>query len=108
MLKEKLKKYGQGHVLSFYEELSQEEKDSLLNQLSGIDLKELGVASQKLSNLSNKNKYKITEFPNEKAYSFRCGMIVRSDTEDYLKLKGLWYFKYPTVLYLSVVAYAID
>lgn len=33
----KLQKYGQEHLLSYYEELSQEEKDALLMQIEGTD-----------------------------------------------------------------------
>lgn len=65
MVKEKINKYGQGHLLSFYEELNQVEKDSLLNQLSEIDFKEIEIASQKLSNPCNKSKHKITPIESE-------------------------------------------
>ena len=35
--KEKIEKYGQEHLLRFYDELSESEKESLLNQIEEID-----------------------------------------------------------------------
>ena len=34
---DKLSKYGQEHVLKYYEELNQDEKDNLLKQISETD-----------------------------------------------------------------------
>ena len=36
--KEKLKKYGQEHVLKYYEELSAAEQTALLEQIEGSDM----------------------------------------------------------------------
>lgn len=45
---DKLKEFGQEHVLAFYEELSQEEKEQLLSQIEAVDF---GVISNSLANM---------------------------------------------------------
>ena len=46
-IKEKLNKYNQEHLLSFYDELNQEEKENLLNQIDNIDLEFLKDIQEK-------------------------------------------------------------
>jgi len=44
--KEKLEKYGQGHVLKYYGELNDEEKNNLLNQIDDTEFSMLKMASE--------------------------------------------------------------
>ena len=41
LIKENLKRYGQEHILNFYEELDENQKESLLNQILSIDFNQL-------------------------------------------------------------------
>ena len=52
-IKEKLKKYGQEHLLLKYDEMNEEEKEELLNQIESIDfdlMKELYENTKKSKN----------------------------------------------------------
>jgi len=40
-IKEKLKKYNQEHLLTFYDELAQEQKENLLEQISKINFEQM-------------------------------------------------------------------
>lgn len=44
---EKLEKYGQSHVLKYYEELSEEEKEALLSQIEQTDFEVLSLCKKK-------------------------------------------------------------
>ncbi len=47
---EKLEKYGQLHVLKYYEELPEEKKDSLLNQVAELDFEILKYSKENTTN----------------------------------------------------------
>ena len=55
LIKEKLNKYNQEHLLSFYDELNQEEKENLLNQIDNIDLELVNKIYEKIINKEEKN-----------------------------------------------------
>lgn len=54
--KKLLKKYNQQHVLSFYDNLSNEKKEKLLNQIENLDLEQIKKLYEKIKNPSNKNE----------------------------------------------------
>ena len=54
LIKEKLNKYNQEHLLSFYDELNQEEKENLLNQIYNIDLELVNKIYEKIINKEEK------------------------------------------------------
>lgn len=53
---EKLEKYGQTHLLRFYEELSDDEKEELLKQIEGIDFDEISNIVSCSSSVTNQNE----------------------------------------------------
>ncbi|MBN3554048.1 UTP--glucose-1-phosphate uridylyltransferase [Fictibacillus nanhaiensis] len=60
LLKRKIDYYDQGHLLTFYNELNATEKESLLEQISGINFEEIEKAYKQLSNRSFKQRSEIT------------------------------------------------
>lgn len=75
--KEILKKYHQEHLLNFYEELSKEEQEKLLNQLLAIDFKtikelyentkdSIAVSNDKIEPIEYIDKEKLSEEEKEK------------------------------------------
>lgn len=64
-IKEKINRYGQGHLLSFYNELKPKEKEDLLNQINDIDFEEIENAYSQLSISSNNCKREIVPIDSE-------------------------------------------
>ena len=59
---EKLKNYGQEHLLNFYDELNSEEKENLLNQIDNIDLNLMKNLYDNRNEIPDKDK-KIESIP---------------------------------------------
>ncbi|WP_062109926.1 UTP--glucose-1-phosphate uridylyltransferase [Bacillus niameyensis] len=56
LTEEKLKQYGQEHLLSFYEELEENEQDALIKQINSINFAEIEKAFHHLSSTSRKRE----------------------------------------------------
>jgi UDP-N-acetylglucosamine pyrophosphorylase len=85
LAKEILKKYNQEHLLNFYDEISNEEKNMLINQILNIDFEEIinlynnskindNLSNIEISPLSHIEKDKLTE--NESNYYTKIGESV--------------------------------
>ena len=76
---EKLKKYGQLHVLKYYEELSKEEQEALITQIENTDLEVLSLC-QKKEDLNPRGKItpiqvmQLPEIEQKREEYTKCGL----------------------------------
>ena len=76
---EKLKKYGQLHVLKYYEELSKEEQEALITQIENTDLEVLSLC-QKKEELNPRGKItpiqvmQLSEIEQKREEYTKCGL----------------------------------
>ena len=76
---EKLKKYGQLHVLKYYEELSKEEQEALITQIENTDLEVLSLC-QKKEDLNPRGKItpiqvmQLSEIEQKREEYTKCGL----------------------------------
>ncbi|ALC86730.1 hypothetical protein AM499_13515 [Bacillus sp. FJAT-22090] len=68
-IREKINRFGQGHLLSFYNVLKPKEKEALINQINEIDFEEIEDASSQLSIPPNNSKGKILPIEYESVLS---------------------------------------
>ena len=82
---EKLKEFDQEHVLTFFEELSQEEKEQLVSQIESVDF---GVIRNSLANMMVDERGEISPISVlsideiEERFGKRVRELVESETED--------------------------
>lgn len=68
-IKEKINRFGQGHLLSFYNVLKPKEKEALINQINEIDFEDIEVASSQLSIPPKNSKREILPIEYESVLS---------------------------------------
>ena len=60
-IKHKLKKYGQEHLLNFYDTLDEKKQEKLLNQIEKIDFELINSLYDKTKNTNKNGKTEIAE-----------------------------------------------
>jgi len=70
---EKLKKYGQEHLLKNYEKLDKEKKENLLNDIANTDFEQIQKLYKKIGEKDNDKKEKIEpiEYINKEKLSLK-------------------------------------
>ena len=84
MIKEKLQKLGQEHLLKFENELTESEKEALYNQIENLDfsyLEELGQKSKQAGEISPIKSLTIDEIDRQKENFKKIGLEVLSRQE---------------------------
>lgn len=83
LTKEKIRQYGQGHLLTFYEDLEENEKKELVEQINTIDFEEIEKAFSELSVSSVERNRELSSIDYESVVDF-----TNSTREQYTE-KGL-------------------
>ena len=78
---EKLKKYDQSHLLNFYEELGNEQKEKLINQIENIDFEQIKNLYE-----NTKHKIKFGDSKIEPITYFDKSKMQKNEIEEYEKL----------------------
>lgn len=80
-LRERLAKYEQSHVLDFWDDLSDDQKSALYDEVSGLDLAELTEDFDKMALTSNKDAEEKLDDKMQPLPADQCGSVLKATEE---------------------------